>query len=104
MSFTLRTKRVRPSCSLLCRVLAGMTIFQPPFHTLRPTRRELENSAGTALPQIIAAPQGQALARPLEQAFSDATRLTGFAAALFILVGLLSSLLLPKPTSEKPIA
>ena len=64
----------------------------------------MENSAGTALPQIIAAPQGQALARPLEQAFSDATRLTGFAAALFILVGLLSSLLLPKPTSEKPIA
>jgi EmrB/QacA subfamily drug resistance transporter len=60
----------------------------------------MERSAGTALPEVIAAPGGEALAQPLEQAFSDATRYTGFAAALFILIGLGSSLLLPKPTRE----
>ena len=47
MSFTLATKRLRPSVSVLRRVLAGMTIFQPLFQTLRPTRRELVNSVGT---------------------------------------------------------
>ena len=46
-SFTLATKRVKPSASVLSRVFAGMTIFQPLFQTLRPTRRELVNSAGT---------------------------------------------------------
>ncbi|MGI9187527.1 MAG: MFS transporter [Gaiellales bacterium] len=61
----------------------------------------MERSAGTALPQIVSAPDGAAMARPLEQAFSDATRYTGFAAAIFILIGLGSSLLLPKPTRER---
>ena len=57
----------------------------------------MERSAGTALPGIAAGPGGDALAPPLEQAFSDATRSTGIAAALFILVGLASSFLLPRP-------
>ena len=39
---------------------------------------------------------GVALAQPLEQAFSDATRTTGIVAAAFILVGLASSFLLPR--------
>jgi hypothetical protein len=62
---------------------------------------QMERSAGTALPQIVAAPDGAAMAQPLEQAFSDATRYTGFAAALFILVGLGSSMLLPKSRREE---
>ena len=62
---------------------------------------QMERSAGTALPQIVAAPNGAAMAQPLEQAFSDATRYTGFAAALFILVGLGSSMLLPKSRREE---
>lgn len=63
----------------------------------------METSAGTALPEIVAAPGGVALAEPLEQAFSDATRLTGIAAALFILVGLASSFLLPRARSDGPL-
>jgi predicted MFS family arabinose efflux permease len=55
----------------------------------------VETSAGTALPGLIRSEP--ALAQPLEQAFSDATRRTGIAAALFILVGLASSFLLPRP-------
>ena len=62
----------------------------------------LETSAGTALPAIIAAPGGQDLAAPLEQAFSDATRRTGLAAAAFILIGLASSFLLPGRRPDPP--
>jgi hypothetical protein len=62
---------------------------------------EMERSAGTALPQIVAAPDGAAVAEPLEQAFSDATRYTGFAAAFFILIGLGSSMLLPRTKREE---
>jgi hypothetical protein len=46
-SFTLATKRFKPSASVLSRVFAGMTIFLPLFQTLRPTRRALENAADT---------------------------------------------------------
>ncbi|MDP4667601.1 MAG: MFS transporter [Gaiellales bacterium] len=62
---------------------------------------EMERSAGTALPQIVAAPDGAALAAPLGQAFSDATRYTGFAAAFFVLIGLGSSMLLPRTKREE---
>jgi predicted MFS family arabinose efflux permease len=62
---------------------------------------EMERSAGTALPQIVAAPDGAAVAEPLEQAFSDATRYTGFAAAFFVLTGLGSSMLLPRTKREE---
>jgi predicted MFS family arabinose efflux permease len=62
---------------------------------------EMERSAGTALPQIVAAPDGAAVAEPLEQAFSDATRYTGFAAAFFVLIGLGSSMLLPRTKREE---
>ena len=61
------------------------------------TATAMERSAGTALPAIVAAPGGEAVAAPLEQAFADATRRTGIAAALFILIGLASSFLLPRP-------
>ena len=51
-----------------------------------------------ALQQLVkSACRGDALAQPLEQAFSDATRRTGIAAAAFILIGLASSFLLPRP-------
>ena len=61
---------------------------------------QMEHSAGTALPQIVTAPGGSTTAEPLEQAFSDATRYTGFAAAFFVLIGLGSSMLIPKPKRE----
>ena len=54
----------------------------------------VESSAGTAIPGIVRG--NAALAQPLEQAFSDATRTTGIVAAAFILVGLASSFLLPR--------
>ncbi len=56
----------------------------------------VERSAGTAIPQIIAQPGNADLAPAIDRAFADATRWTGFAAAAFILFGLISSLLIPR--------
>ena len=60
----------------------------------------VERSAGTAIPGLVSGPGGAAIAPAIDQAFSDATRWTGLAAALFVLIGLGSSMLLPKPRRE----
>ena len=57
----------------------------------------VERSAGTAIPGIVSQPGGEKLAPAIDQAFSDATRWTGLAAAFFVLIGLGSSMFLPKP-------
>ncbi len=57
----------------------------------------IERSAGTAIPSIVSQPGGAELAPAIDQAFSDATRWTGLAAAFFVLIGLGSSMFLPKP-------
>ena len=60
----------------------------------------IERSAGTAIPGIVSQPGGAELAPAIDQAFSDATRWTGLAAAFFVLIGLGSSLFLPKPKNH----
>ncbi len=56
----------------------------------------VERSGGTAIPALAAGPDGPTIGPALEAAFSDATRRTSLVAAGFILVGLGSSLLLPR--------
>lgn len=60
----------------------------------------IERSAGTAIPSIVSQPGGAELAPAIDQAFSDATRWTGLAAAFFVLIGLGSSMFLPKPKNH----
>jgi len=60
----------------------------------------IERSAGTAIPGIVSQPGGAELAPAIDQAFSDATRWTGLAAAFFVLIGLGSSMFLPKPKNH----
>jgi EmrB/QacA subfamily drug resistance transporter len=57
----------------------------------------IERSAGTAIPTIVSQPGGEEIAPAIDQAFSDATRWTGLAAAFFVLIGLGSSMFIPKP-------
>jgi hypothetical protein len=61
----------------------------------------MEASAGQALVGFRADPQYASLVVPVEQAFVDATRLSGIVATGFVLVGVLFSLLLPK-TARSP--
>lgn len=56
----------------------------------------MEQSAGQALVTIGEDPQYAALVAPLQDAFVDATRLAGFVATGFVLLGVAFSLLLPK--------
>ncbi len=56
----------------------------------------MEASAGQALVAFRTDPQYAPLLVPIEQAFVDATRLSGIVATGFVLVGVLLSLLLPK--------
>ena len=56
----------------------------------------MEQSAGQALVEIRKQPQYQAAVTPIESAFVDATRLAGFVASGFVLVGVVLTLLLPE--------
>ena len=56
----------------------------------------IERSAGTAIPAVVSQPGGEKIAPAIDQAFSDATHWTGLAAAFFVLIGLGSSLFIPK--------
>ncbi len=56
----------------------------------------MEASAGQALVTIRDQPGAEAVVPAVEQAFVDATRLAGFVAAGFVLLGVVLSLLLPK--------
>ncbi|HEX5828956.1 MAG TPA: MFS transporter [Candidatus Limnocylindrales bacterium] len=63
----------------------------------------MEESAGQALPQIAAQPGSELIIPILEDAFVDATRLAGFTATGFVLLGVVLSLLLPKmPPHHEP--
>jgi EmrB/QacA subfamily drug resistance transporter len=55
----------------------------------------MEQSAGQALPSIREQPGADAVVPGIEQAFVDATRLAGFVASGFVLLGVALSLLLP---------
>jgi EmrB/QacA subfamily drug resistance transporter len=56
----------------------------------------MEQSAGQALVEIRKQPQYQAAVTPIESAFVDATRLAGFVASGFVLIGVVLTLLLPE--------
>jgi EmrB/QacA subfamily drug resistance transporter len=56
----------------------------------------MEQSAGQALVVIRTQPEYEAAVAPIEQAFVDATRLAGFVASGFVLVGVVLTLLLPE--------
>jgi EmrB/QacA subfamily drug resistance transporter len=60
----------------------------------------MEQSAGQALTVIKDDPQYAAVVPGIEQAFVDATRLTGIVATGFVLVGVVLSLLLPKDAAR----
>ena len=62
----------------------------------------MDSSAGQALVAFRTDPQYAPVLVPIEQAFVDATRLSGIVATGFVLIGVLLSLLLPKmpPTPE----
>ena len=60
----------------------------------------MEQSAGQALVEIRKQPQYQAAVTPIESAFVDATRLAGFVASGFVLVGVVLTLLLPEMPKE----
>lgn len=56
----------------------------------------VQSSAGTALPGLRAAPATAHFAGVLDGSFADATRTVGIIAALFVLAGLVTSLLIPR--------
>jgi EmrB/QacA subfamily drug resistance transporter len=56
----------------------------------------MEQSAGQAIVVIRAEPQYAAAVGPIESAFVDATRLAGFVASGFVLIGVVLTLLLPE--------
>jgi MFS family permease len=58
----------------------------------------VQSSAGTALPALRAAPKTAPLSGVLDTSFADATRTVGIIAALFVLAGLVTSLLIPRST------
>jgi hypothetical protein len=58
----------------------------------------VQSSAGTALPGLRAAPSTAPYAGVLDTSFADATRTVGIIAAVFVLAGLVTSLLIPRST------
>ena len=60
----------------------------------------MESSAGQALTGIRAQPGTEQIVPLLDQAFVDAARLTGFAAVVFVLLGLGFSVLLPETRTQ----
>jgi len=54
------------------------------------------SSAGQAIPALAAQPDGQVLVEGASQGFADASKQVAWVAAFFILLGLLTSFLLPK--------
>jgi EmrB/QacA subfamily drug resistance transporter len=62
----------------------------------------MEQSAGQALVAIRQQPEAALAVPAIEQAFVDATRLTGFTALVFVIVGMFLTLLLPKP-APRPV-
>ena len=67
----------------------------------------MEQSAGQAIVVIRAEPQYAAAVAPIESAFVDATRLAGFVASGFVLIGVVLTLLLPempKDRARDPVA
>ena len=61
----------------------------------------MEQSAGQALVVIRAEPQYAAAVEPIESAFVDATRLAGFVASGFVLIGVVLTLLLPEMPKDR---
>jgi len=58
----------------------------------------VQSSAGTVLPALRAAPKTAPLSGVLDTSFADATRTVGIIAAVFVLAGLVTSLLIPRST------
>jgi EmrB/QacA subfamily drug resistance transporter len=61
----------------------------------------MEQSAGQAIVVIRMEPQYAAAVAPIEQAFVDATRLAGFVASGFVLIGVVLTLLLPEMPKDR---
>jgi EmrB/QacA subfamily drug resistance transporter len=57
----------------------------------------MEQSAGQALVAIRQQPEAALAVPAIEEAFVEATRLTGFTALVFVVIGMFLTLLLPKP-------
>jgi EmrB/QacA subfamily drug resistance transporter len=64
----------------------------------------MEQSAGQALVEIRKQPMYAAAVVPIENAFVDATRLAGFVASGFVLIGVVLSLLLPEMPHDRAVA
>ncbi len=58
----------------------------------------VQSSAGTVLPALRRAPTTAPLSGVLDSSFADATRTVGIIAAAFVLMGLVTSLLIPRST------
>jgi MFS family permease len=58
----------------------------------------VQSSAGTALPGLRAAPSTASFSGILDRSFAEATRTVGIIAAVFVLAGLVTSLLIPRST------
>jgi len=58
----------------------------------------VQSSAGTVLPVLRKAPKTAPLSGVLDTSFADATRTVGILAAVFVLAGLVTSLLIPRST------
>jgi hypothetical protein len=58
------------------------------------------NSAGQAIPGLASAPGGDVLVEGASAGFTQATKLVSWVAGFFVLLGLLTSLLLPKNTAR----
>jgi len=58
----------------------------------------VQSSAGTVLPVLRKAPTTAPLSGVLDTSFADATRTVGIIAAVFVLAGLVTSLLIPRST------
>jgi len=58
----------------------------------------VQSSAGTVLPALRTAPNTAPYAGVLDTSFADATRTVGIIAAVFVLAGLVTSLLIPRST------
>ena len=56
----------------------------------------VQSSAGTAIPSLASQPDGQALVEGASQGFADATTWVAWTAAFFVLLGLLTTFLLPR--------
>ncbi len=77
-------------------VNSQLTDLGVPAASAEQVSNAVASSAGQAIPALAAQPDGQVLVEGASQGFADASKQVAWVAAFFILLGLLTSFLLPK--------